>query len=116
MSHYHHTIEAGHTTVTIVAEDRRVWIAATINGRVASAEGMRLGGLFEDRVAVPGLESPVRWRPVYDRAPSMGSHWLWLRVLVNAARIEAGNRSAREVAAQVARRLRRYLANSYRLG
>ncbi|MCY4375362.1 MAG: hypothetical protein OXC31_16495 [Spirochaetaceae bacterium] len=110
------TIEAGSMAVTIVAEDRRVWIAATVNGKVGSAEGMRLGGLFGSAVAVPGLESPVRWRPVYDRAPSVGYHWLWLKTLVNAVRIEAGGRTAHEVAAQLAKRLRRYLAHTYRKG
>ena len=113
----HHTIEAGNTAVTIVAEDDRVWVAATIGGRVAAAEGMRFGGLFADTGAhLPGMESPRRWRPVYTRARYAGRHWLWLTMIVNAARMDAGNRTPAEVAGLIASRMRRYLSHKYRNG
>ena len=111
-----HVIEAGSTAVTIIAEDSRVWIVASVAGAVASAEGMRFGGMFDAEASPPGLESSVRWRPVYERAPCTSEYWLWLKTLVNLARMDAGNRTAREVASVVAGRVRRYLDWQYRNG
>ena len=111
-------IRAGSIAVTIVTGRDRVWVAATLAGSCASAEGMR-HGMVTDRVA--GLTSKRRWRPVFaapDTTPGPSAMcWTWLKVLVNAQlRDTSASWPSAWVARRLAERIRRHLNAVYRNG
>lgn len=120
----YHSIEVGNVGVTIVAERRHVWVAATLAGACAAAEGLRHGPLLAEDHHPPELvlDSPDRWRPVYMRHPRFdmprpdGGCWLWLALIVNRVRLNANaNWSAKWVAKRLADRIRDHLTVQYRI-
>ena len=120
----YHTIEVGDVGVTVVAERNRVWVAATLAGACAAAEGLRHGPVLAEDHHPPELvlDSPDAWRPVYMRHPRFdmrreGGCWLWLALIVNRVRLNAGRDwPARWVAKRLADRVRDHLAVKYRFG
>jgi len=135
MSRYH-TIEAGTTGVTIIVEDRTLWIAATVAGKCRSAIGLYHG---PQRSILTGedLDTPRHWRPLFWRCRTTGpvkhgdyihSWWPWLHLIVNPVRMgyihdgtsrkwpNHAKRSPRLVAEQLAEQIRQHLEATYRYG